>query len=77
MPDSFTQSGKQILRNGKHFGDGVSEDAARTILAGMTSRASIADYFDREAGKRQGGLRLALRVMAANVRAKMDVAGPE
>lgn len=36
MPDIYTRNGKQILRNGEHFGDAVSEQSAEALLATLS-----------------------------------------
>lgn len=75
MPDTFTSCGKEILRNGQHFGDGTSESAASIILAALESRESIALYLEREAKNRgrSAYFRQLLKALAGNVRARLDV----
>lgn len=56
MTDLYSTNGKEILRNGVHFGDADSEDAARQIVAALngqdTDRASIIAYLHAEAKRR-------------------------
>ncbi|PZU59796.1 MAG: hypothetical protein DI547_04790 [Sphingobium sp.] len=68
----FTSSGKQVLRDGKHFADSITEEAAALIVAGLNARASIAAYLDSEADRRKGPMRLAWRAAADAVKARFD-----
>ena len=75
MADHFTRFGKQILRNGEDFAQGASEEAAQAILEGLRARTSIADYLDSEGRnkRRSTYFRRLIRVLADNVRSRLDV----
>lgn len=46
MPDRYTAHGKQVLRDGKHFADAVTPEAAAEIVRCLSARLSIAVHMD-------------------------------
>ncbi|WP_417615376.1 hypothetical protein [Parasphingorhabdus sp.] len=68
MPDStFTQNGKQILRDGQHYAEGATSEAASEIVDAL----NVPDWLDSEANKsRQRATARAWRIAADNIRAK-------
>lgn len=68
MPEpTFTNNGKQILRDGQHYADAVDSEAGQEIFDAL----SIPDWLDAEADKcRQRATARAWRIAADNIRAK-------
>lgn len=64
---TFTQNGKQILRDGESFADAVTSEAATEIVGAL----NIPDWLDSEAEKSlHRGTSRAWRIAADNIRAK-------
>lgn len=64
----FTTNGKQVLKDGEHYGEGASSEAAQEIVDAM----NIPDWLDSEAerlGKSKSTART-LRITADSLRAK-------
>lgn len=73
MTDTFTVTGKEVLRNGIHFADVIDDEGAQEIIRAISARASIATWIEQEAAKRKtaSGRRI-FRLIADGVRNRFD-----
>lgn len=73
MPDTFTHTGKQILRGGDHFADARDVETAAQIVEALSDRANIANYIEVEGRRRPSRMfqRLA-RITADAIRSGLD-----
>lgn len=64
---TFTTNGKQILRDGEHYAEGATSEAAQEIVDAL----SIPDWLDAQADKcLQRATSRTWRIAADNIRAK-------
>ena len=81
MPD-YTANGQQVLKDGQHFADTHSTEAAAEIVRALQAATGIPAYLESEAAKtpRARVRARTLLVAAGNIRAGLwqeDEAGPE